>query len=137
MSTAVNKPAPAGNPAFADFFVELSGNTPDFPLAQWVVNSPNLPALIGNGSGNDPQVPKRYWIVDPMSSQNLREMTAPEKVAADTNPTTLAAERASRKQSLTLEAHAVIDSPPACDGPFAHCTKQFFRLVGRRLHCAG
>jgi hypothetical protein len=110
MSTAVNKPAPAGNPAFPDFFVELSGNTPDFPLAQWVVNSPNLSALIGSGSAITPQIPKRYWIVDPVSSQNLREMTAPEKTAADTNPTTLAVERAQRKQALTSQAHALIES---------------------------
>lgn len=89
MATVVNKAAPDGDPAFTDFFTLLQANTPDFPAAQWVRNSPNLVLLIGTGTVNNPQVPRRYWIVDPPASQNLREMTPTEQAAADTDPTDL------------------------------------------------
>lgn len=100
MATVVNKAAPDGNPAFADFFTSLEANTPDFPAAQWVRNSPNLAALIGNGSANSPEVPKLYWIVDPPASQNLREMTPAEQDAANIAPDNLTAARANKKQEL-------------------------------------
>lgn len=96
MSTVVNKPAPTGDPTFEDFYVQLVANTPDFPPAEWVRNSPNLAALIGAGTPTNPDVPKRYWIVDPINSQNLREMTAPEKAVVDTDVPALAAAKATQ-----------------------------------------
>ena len=110
MSSVVNKPSPTGDPAFPDFYVQLSANTPDFPTAQWVRNSPNLAALIGAGTPENPDVPKRYWIVDPIGSQNLREMTAPEQAAVDGSAPELAAARASKTRELQLLAVGYLTS---------------------------
>lgn len=110
MSDVVNKAPPDGDPNFPPFFTLLSANTPDFPPAQWVRNSPNLAGLIGSGSPDNPQVPKRYWIVDPPNSQNLREMTAPEKAAVDGNPSELAAARAVQKVRLEQAAVSYVNS---------------------------
>lgn len=101
MGTAVNK---------TDFTVYRSINTPDFPPASWVRNSPNLDTLVGTGTDVDPQVPKRYWIVDPPASQNLREMTAPEKAVADTDSGVVALTKSLRKAELLNETESFIAS---------------------------
>jgi hypothetical protein len=115
MSDVVNKAPPDGDPAFAPFFTLLAANTPDFPPGQWVRNSPNLPALIGTGSPDNPQAPKRYWIVDPPTSQNLREMTAPEKAIVDGAPAELAAARATKRVELHAAATAYVGSRYSAD----------------------
>lgn len=88
------------------FAVHLRANTPDFPPADWIRNPLNLAALIGSGTAEAPQVPKRYWVVDPPQSNNLREMTGPEKAAVDgaPSPAELTAARAARKAVLTAVA---------------------------------
>lgn len=91
MATAVNKPAPLGDPSFDDFFVLLGVSAQQYPPSQWVVNSPALSSLIGNGSENEPDIPKRYWIISPPSSQNLREMTNAEKAVVDASGSGLSA----------------------------------------------
>ena len=110
MSVVVNKPQPDGDPAYPAFAALLSANTPEFSQAQWVVNSPNLEALIGSGTPQSPQVPKRYWVVDPLASQNLREMTAPEKTVVDSSSSELGAARSQRKGELAQQAEAFLDS---------------------------
>jgi hypothetical protein len=94
MASAVNK---------TTFDVRRSINAPDFPLSTWVINSPNLDTLVGTGNDTNPQIPKRYWIVDLPTSQNLREMDATEKTAADANATNLARSRASKKIELQTD----------------------------------
>lgn len=110
MGTVVNKPAPTGDPNYPDFATSLSANTPDFSLTQWVVNSANLAGLIGSGTPSNPQVPKRYWVMDPVSSQNLREMTAPEKAVVDASASALSTARGKRKGELADQAESFLTS---------------------------
>jgi len=95
MASAVNR---------SSFQVFLRGVPRDgsgFPSSDWIINPPNLRTLIGRGSPDFPEVPKRYWIIEPQN--NLREMTASEKTAADTAPTSLADTRALARE-LVLNA---------------------------------
>ena len=99
MATAVN---------MTTLDVYRSINTPDFPTTEWVINSPNLDALVGTGSDADPQVPKRYWVISPAGSQTLREMTQLEKDAVDVSGTLLAAAKTKRKDRLQIAADSFI-----------------------------
>lgn len=102
MATAVSK---------ADFTVLRSINTPDYPLVDWVINSPNLDTLVGvTGTDDDPEVAKRYWIVDPPTSQNLREMTQPEKDAADADLAEISKAQAKKIPKLTDQTKNFLDS---------------------------
>lgn len=108
MSDVINKAQPDGDPAFSEFQIFRDANTPEFPPAQWVRNSPNLAGLIGSGSDFAPQVPRIYWIVDPPNSQNLREMTAPEKAVVDGTPSNIADARVIRKSQLDNQTFSYI-----------------------------
>lgn len=110
MGTLVNKAPPDGNPAFPAFHVLSSANTPDFPPSQWVINSPQLRPLVGTGTIDNPQTPKRYWIVSPPSSQNLREMTAPEKAVVDGNASEVASARTVQVQFLRQQVNDYLAS---------------------------
>jgi hypothetical protein len=92
------------------FSVLRSVNTPDFPEVDWVINSANLDGLVGFGTDDNPDVPKRYWIVDPLSSQNLREMNQTEKDAVDVSAGPLLAAQEARKAFLQVETDAFVES---------------------------
>lgn len=94
----------------SDFTILRSVNTPDFAPANWVINPAALSTLVGSGTDADPEVPKRYWIVDPPTSQNLREMTTPEKDAVDADAGVLVSVRTTKKLSLSNQTSAFINS---------------------------
>ncbi len=51
-----------------------SANTPDFPVADWIIN-PDLTAVAG--------APIKYWIIDPPASDTVRLATVGEKLIID------------------------------------------------------
>jgi len=51
-----------------------SANTPDFPVADWIIN-PDLSAVTGQ--------PQKYWIIDPPGSDTVRLATPTEQTAID------------------------------------------------------
>lgn len=51
-----------------------SVNTPDFPVADWIIN-PDLSAVTGQ--------PNKYWIIDPVGSDTVRLATPAEQAVID------------------------------------------------------
>lgn len=51
-----------------------SANTPDFPVADWIIN-PDLTAVAG--------APIKYWIIDPPASDTIRLATVGEQLVID------------------------------------------------------
>lgn len=96
--------------AKSDFTVLRSVNTPDYSTADWVINSANLDALVGSGTDSEPEVPQRYWIVDPPASQNLREMTQPEKDDVDADLAEVSKARAKKIPKLSQQTKNFLDS---------------------------
>lgn len=73
MATVVNR---------TTFQIIDSANTPDYDPALWLINPPGLDTLLASA------VPVKYWKV---VSDDLAEMTQPEKDVVDTNAASVAA----------------------------------------------
>ncbi len=97
----------------ADVFNRTTGqylksvNTPDFDVADWIIN-PDLSAVTGQ--------PVKYWIIDPPASDTIRSATAGEQTTidqgiADARET---AEKDGAKNSVDVErvVRALVDLLP-------------------------
>lgn len=97
----------------ADVFNRTTGqylksvNTPDFDVADWIIN-PDLSAVTGQ--------PVKYWIIDPPASDTIRLATAGEQTTIDQGlaDAKLAAEQDGAKNQVDVErvVRALVDLLP-------------------------
>jgi len=103
MATVVNK---------TTFQVLRSVNTPDYPTADWLIAPAGLAAL---ESGS---VPSLYWKLT-AGGDDIEEMTAGEKTAADDDPANLDPHKEVRYQEIDKRTRELITVG------FVHATKTF------------